>query len=143
MMNFIALVWRARQAFPPMTIPRMMISAAVSHITMAHGVTGPAFAVASACASANHAIGMAFQLVRAGAVDAAIAGGTESVFTLGTLKAWEAMRILAPDTCRPFSQGRLGLVLGEGAGMLVLENFATPGARRNHLGRACRLRHGL
>ena len=127
--NFQRLYGERAKRFPPMTIPRMMISAPVSHVSMEHGITGPAFAVASACASANHAIGVAFQLVRAGAVDAAIAGGTEAALTPGTLKAWEAMRILAPDTCRPFSRDRLGLVLGEGAGMVVLENFAAATAR--------------
>jgi nodulation protein E len=115
--------------FPPLTIPRMMISAAVSHITMEHGIKGPAFTVASACASANHAIGVAFQMVRSGMVEAAVTGGTESVFTFGTIKAWEAMRILDPDTCRPFSLGRKGLVLGEGAGIVVLENFDRARAR--------------
>jgi nodulation protein E len=115
--------------FPPLTIPRMMISAAVSHITMEHGIKGPAFTVASACASANHAIGVAFQMVRSGMVEAAVTGGTESVFTFGTIKAWEAMRILDPDTCRPFSLGRKGLVLGEGAGIVVLESFDRAKAR--------------
>ena len=83
---------------------------------------GPAFTTASACASANHAIGTAFQMVRSGMVDVALTGGAEAVFTPGTLKAWEAMRILAPDTCRPFAKGRKGLVLGEGAAILILEN---------------------
>jgi nodulation protein E len=127
--NFRRLYAENVHHFHPLTIPRMMISAAVSHVTMEHGIRGPAFTVASACASANHAIGVAFQMVRCGAVEAAVTGGTESVFTLGTLKAWEAMRILAPDTCRPFSRGRKGLVLGEGACMLVLENFEHARAR--------------
>ena len=126
---FHRLYAKGNSRSPPMTIPRMMISAAVSHITMEHGITGPAFTVASACASANHAIGTAFQMVRAGGVDVAVTGGTESVFTIGTLKAWEAMRILAPDTCRPFSADRMGLVLGEGAAVLVLENYDHARAR--------------
>jgi nodulation protein E len=127
--NFRRLYAQNVHHFHPLTIPRMMVSAAVSHITMEHGIRGPAFTVASACASANHGIGTAFQMVRAGMVDAAVTGGTESVFTMGTLKAWDAMRILAPDTCRPFSRGRRGLVLGEGAGMMVLENFEHARAR--------------
>ena len=127
--GFHRLYAEGLRRFPPMTIPKMMISAAVSHITMEHGITGPSFTVASACASANHAIGTAFQMVRSGAVDVAVTGGTESVFTIGTLKAWEAMRILAPDTCRPFCADRLGLVLGEGAAMLVLENYVSARAR--------------
>lgn len=127
--NFRRLYAEGAKRFHPITIPKMMISAAVSHITMENGIKGPAFNVASACASANHAIGIAYQMVRAGTVNVAVAGGTESVFTLGTLKAWEAMRILAFDTCRPFSRGRMGLVLGEGAGMFVLENFERANAR--------------
>jgi nodulation protein E len=106
----------------PLTIPKMMISAAMSHITMEHGITGPSFTVASACASANHAMGVAFHMVRCGSVDAAVTGGTEAVFTFGTIKGWEALRVMAPDTCRPFSYKRLGMVLGEGAAILVLEN---------------------
>jgi nodulation protein E len=127
--SFRRLYAEGARRFHPLTIPKMMISAAVSHITMENGIRGPAFTVASACASANHAMGVAFQMVRAGAVDVAVTGGTESVFTLGTVKAWEAMRIMAPDTCRPFSRGRKGLVLGEGAGMIVLENLQHAKAR--------------
>lgn len=111
---------RARRT-DPFTIPKVMPSAAASRIAMKYGVTGPVFAVTSACSSATHAIGIAFHMVRAGMVDRAIAGGSEACLTLGTLKAWEALRVLAPDCCRPFSLGRKGLVLGEGAGVLVLE----------------------
>jgi nodulation protein E len=71
----------------------------------------------------THSIGQAFHLVRAGAVTCAAAGGAEAQLTTGTVKAWEAMRILAPDTCRPFSRERKGMVLGEGAAILVLESF--------------------
>ncbi len=113
----------------PLTIPKLMISAAMSHITMEHGITGPSFTVASACASANHAMGVAFHMVRSGSVDIAVTGGTESVFTFGTIKAWEALRVMAPDTCRPFSRNRLGMVLGEGAAIVVLENRARAEAR--------------
>jgi nodulation protein E len=113
----------------PLTIPKLMISAAMSHVTMEHGITGPSFTVASACASANHAIGVAFQMVRAGWVDIAVTGGTESVFTFGTIKAWEALRVMAPETCRPFSRNRAGMVLGEGAAIMVLETRARAEAR--------------
>jgi len=114
---------------PPITIPKLMINAVTSHVAMDQGIKGPSFTVASACASANHAIGTAFGMVRDGTVEAALTGGAESVFTYGTLKGWEAMRILAPDTCRPFSRDRKGLVLGEGAGIVVLENFERARAR--------------
>jgi nodulation protein E len=113
----------------PLTIPRLMMSAAPSHVAMEYGIRGPVFAVASACASANHAMGLAFQMVRAGTVEVAVAGGTEAALTPGALMAWDAMRIIAPDTCRPFSLGRKGLVLGEGAAMVVLEDMAHARAR--------------
>jgi nodulation protein E len=90
---------------------------------MFFGIRGPTFAISSACASATHAIGQAFQMIRSGAVTCAVTGGAEACITVGSLRIWEALRVLAPDTCRPFSLGRKGLVLGEGAAVLVLEAF--------------------
>jgi nodulation protein E len=113
----------------PFTIPRVMPNAPVSHITIEHGIRGPAFSVASACASAAHAIGQAFQMVRAGTVDAAVTGGSDASLVVGYMKSWEALRVLSPDGCRPFSHNRNGLVLGEGAGILVLENLELAEAR--------------
>ncbi len=107
----------------PLTIPRAMMSAAVSQVSLYCDTKGPAYAVASACASATHAIGQAFHLVRAGGATCAVCGGTEASITFGALKGWEAMRIMAPDACRPFSRDRKGMVIGEGAGMLVLETL--------------------
>jgi nodulation protein E len=118
----------ARRAHP-LTVPKLMISAPMSHITMEHGLTGPSFTVASACASSNHAIGVAYHMVRSGTVEAAVTGGTEAVFCFGSFKAWEALRVMAPDTCRPFSKGRAGMVLAEGAGIFVLENYERAKAR--------------
>jgi nodulation protein E len=77
--------------------------------------------VASACASATHAIGLAFHMVRSGQVECAVTGGAEACITFGTVRGWEAMRVMAPDACRPFSMDRKGLILGEGAAVLVLE----------------------
>jgi nodulation protein E len=105
----------------PLTIVRVMTNASASQISIAYGLRGPTFAVASACASANHAIIQAAQLIRYGMADVAVTGGTEACLTYGALRAWEAMRVLADDTCRPFSINRHGLVLGEGAGIFVLE----------------------
>jgi nodulation protein E len=107
----------------PLIIPRTMPNAPASQISMFFGIKGPTYAVSTACASATHSIGQAFHLVRAGAVTCAVAGGAEAQLTTGTVKAWEAMRILAPDTCRPFSRERKGMVLGEGAAILVLETL--------------------
>ncbi len=113
----------------PFTIPKLMANAPASHVAMRWGVTGPAYAVASACSSANHAIGAAMGMVRQGMVDVAVTGGAEAVITLGTLKGWEALRVMSTDTCRPFSAGRRGMILGEGAGVLVLESLDHARAR--------------
>jgi len=113
----------------PMTIPRFMISAAASQVSMDLGLRGPVFSVSSACSTSNHAIGTAMMLLRAGMADAMLAGGSEASFELGPMKSWEAMRVMAPDSCRPFSHDRRGMVLGEGAGMLVLEREETARAR--------------
>jgi nodulation protein E len=107
----------------PFTIPRIMANSAASHISMEFGITGPVYTVSTACSSSNHAIGQAFWLIRNGLCDAAITGGSEAVFTFGFLKSWEAMRVVSPDTCRPFSRDRQGLVLGDGGAMLVLEDY--------------------
>jgi nodulation protein E len=81
------------------------------------------FGVTSACSSANHAIASAVDQIRLGRADVMVAGGTEAPLVWGVLKGWEALRVLAPDTCRPFSADRQGLSLGEGAGMAVLESY--------------------
>jgi len=113
----------------PLSIPKLMVNAPASQISMACGLRGPAFAVASACASATHAIGIAFHMVRAGSVDCAVTGGAEACITFGTLRGWEAMRVMSPDVCRPFSKDRMGLILGEGAAMMVLEPLERAQAR--------------
>lgn len=107
----------------PLTIPRLMVNAPASQISIACGLRGPAFVVASACASATHAIGLAFHMVRSGGVPAAVTGGAEACIAYGTMKGWEALRVLAPDTCRPFSRDRKGLVIGEGAAIMVIESL--------------------
>ncbi|MER2519146.1 MAG: beta-ketoacyl-[acyl-carrier-protein] synthase family protein [Bdellovibrionales bacterium] len=113
----------------PFTIPRLMANAGSSQISMATGITGPGFTVASACASAIHAMGVTLHMLRTGFIDRAITGGSESCLTFGTLKGWEALRVMAPDVCRPFSKDRAGMVLGEGAAMFVLETLEAAQAR--------------
>jgi nodulation protein E len=103
------------------TVPKAMPSSAAVHVSMLHDLTGPVFGVTSACASANHAISTALDMLRAGRADAIVAGGSDAPLSYGVVKAWEAMRILAKTGCRPFSADREGLVLGDGAGALVLE----------------------
>ena len=119
--GFVDLYIKDRNRVNPLTIARTMGNAAASHISMEFGITGPAYNVSTACSSSNHAIGQAFQMVRDGGVEMAITGGSEAVFSPGFLKAWEAMRVISPDTCRPFSKDRSGLILGEGGAVLVLE----------------------
>jgi nodulation protein E len=113
----------------PFTIPRLMANAAASQVSMEFGLMGPGFAIASACASANHAIGEAFWMVRTGRARAMVTGGSEACITVGTLKGWEALRVMATDTCRPFSAGRRGMVLGEGAAVFVFERLEDARAR--------------
>ena len=115
------LFHNGRNRVHPLTIPLGMSNAGASHISIEFGIQGPTFNVSTACSSATHALGQAFWMVRSGAAPLAIAGGSESPIFLGGLKAWEAMRVVSPDTCRPFSRDRSGMILGEGAAMLVLE----------------------
>lgn len=120
--GFVAIYKEGRPRPHPFTIPLTMYNAGASQIAMDLHITGPAFTISTACASATHAIGQAFWMVRSGAVDAAICGGSEAPFSPGILRAWEAMRVVSPDVCRPFSLGRRGLTLGEGGAMLFLED---------------------
>jgi len=113
----------------PLTIPKTMSNAGASHIAMDLGMSGPTYTVSTACSSANHAIGQAFRLVRDGEAEVAMTGGSEAMFSIGMLKAWEAMRVIAPDTCRPFSKDRRGMILGEGGAMMVLEPMDAARAR--------------
>lgn len=113
----------------PLTIPRWMVSAAASQISMRLGLKGPNWTVSTACASGTQAIGQAFQAVRHGQAGIALAGGTEAILTAGSIKSWEALRVLSSDTCRPFSKTRSGIVLGEGAAVVVLETRESAVAR--------------
>ena len=113
----------------PLTIPKTMANAGASHISMEFGITGPSFTISTACSSAAHAIGQAFWMVRNGITDLALTGGSEAPFSFGILKAWEAMRVVSTDTCRPFSKDRRGMILGEGSAMFVLEPWDAAKAR--------------
>jgi len=121
----------------PFSIPRMMNNAAASHLSMRFGLRGPAISVSTACAAASHAIGEAAEMIRAGRADVMLAGGADAPIAPGVVRCWEAMRVLAPipaggdasRACRPFSRDRAGLVLGEGAGIVVLEAWDRAAAR--------------
>jgi nodulation protein E len=127
--GYIRLYRENNPRVAPLTIPRTMSNAGASRISFEFGIHGPSYTVSTACSSSNHALGQAFWMVRSGQVTAAIAGGSEAVFAEGLLRAWEAMRVVSPEVCRPFSIDRRGLTLGEGAGMLVLENWEHAKAR--------------
>ena len=121
--GYIRLYRHNTSRVAPLTIPRTMSNAGASRISLEFGIRGPVYTVSTACSSSNHAVGQAFHMIRSGQISAAVAGGSEAVFSEGLLRAWEAMRVVSPDVCRPFSADRRGLSLGEGAGMLVLENW--------------------
>ncbi|MGH6770943.1 MAG: beta-ketoacyl-[acyl-carrier-protein] synthase family protein [Xanthobacteraceae bacterium] len=131
--QFLRLYGQNSPRVHPFTVPKLMANAAASHVSMDLGLKGPTYSVVTACASATHAIGQAFHMVRSGQAPVAIAGGTEACLTVGTLKGWEALRVLAPDTCRPFSKNRSGLVLGEGSAVMVLEPRERALARGAHI----------
>ena len=127
--NYRALLLEGRNRAGIFTVPKVMPGAAAGQVSMALGLRGPVFGVTSACSSANHAFAAAVDQIRLGRADAMLAGGTDAPLIWGVLKAWEALRVLAPETCRPFSADRQGLVLGEGAGMAVLESYEHARAR--------------
>jgi nodulation protein E len=119
----------------PFSIPRMMNNAAASQVSMRYRLRGPALSFATACAASAHSIGEAAEMIRAGRADVMLAGGCDAPIVPGVVRCWEAMRVLAPSaedparTCRPFSKDRLGLVLGEGAGVVVLESWEHASSR--------------
>src|SRR6185312_4616281 len=101
--------------------PRMMGSAAASHLSMLFGIRGHCIAVSSACASSAHAISEAMHLIRSGRADVVVTGGSDASLTYGSLHAWRDIQAMSTDACRPFSIGRQGTIIGEGAATLVLE----------------------
>lgn len=113
----------------PHSVPKIMVSAAASQLSMLFGITGTVFALASACASAAHAVAEAMWMIRVGRCEAAVCGGAEAALTFASWRGWEALKAMAPDTCRPFSADRKGMVLGEGAATLVLESWEHAQAR--------------
>lgn len=126
---FVELYRNHRHRLHPLSIPRIMANAVASHMTLEFGITGPAYTMSTACSSANHAIGHAFWMVSHGLTEMALTGGSEAPFSMGHLKAWEAMRVISSDTCRPFSKNRSGIILGEGAAMMVMESLEAALAR--------------
>ena len=110
-----------RRRVHPFVVPKIMNNAAASNISMKYGLTGPSFSISTACSSSNHAIGLAFQMVRSGMTDIIVTGGSESTLCFGGVKAWEGLRVMSNTDCRPFCATRTGMVQGEGAAIFVLE----------------------
>ncbi|MCK8484030.1 beta-ketoacyl-[acyl-carrier-protein] synthase family protein [Aliiroseovarius sp. S2029] len=113
----------------PFVVPKLMNNAAASHVSMEWNLKGPSFTVATACASSNHAMGQAMQMIRGGMADVMITGGSEAMLCFGGIKAWEGLRVMSKDGCRPFSANRNGMVQGEGAAVFVFEDYDHARAR--------------
>jgi nodulation protein E len=113
----------------PFTIPRVMPNAAASHISMRYGAKGPSFAVSSACSSGSQSIGLGLQAIRSGSIDTCFVGGSEALITPATFRSWEVLRVMTSTLCRPFSKGRNGMVLGEGAAVIIIEAEDTAQSR--------------
>lgn len=127
--NYRLVYEEGKNRVHPFVVPKLMNNAAASHISMEFNLKGPSFTVATACASSNHAMAQAFQMVRTGMSPVMISGGSESMLCFGGVKAWEGLRVMSKDACRPFSANRNGMVQGEGAGIFVFEEYEHARAR--------------
>ncbi len=127
--NFRKVFQEGKNRVHPFVVPRLMNNAATSHLSMLHGMTGPAYTVSTACASSNHAMGQAFHMIRAGMADRVLTGGAEAMLCFGGIKAWEGLRVMSRTGCRPFSADRDGMVQGEGAAVYVFEALESAAAR--------------
>ena len=127
--NYRAVYEQGKNRVHPFVVPRLMNNAAASHISMIHGLRGPCFTVASACASSNHAMGQAYHMIRSGMAQVMVTGGSESMLCFGGIKAWEGLRVMSQDGCRPFCATRNGMVQGEGAAVFVFEDYDNAKAR--------------
>lgn len=127
--NYRLVYEEGKNRVHPFVVPKLMNNAAASHVSMEFNLKGPSFTVATACASSNHAMAQAFQMVRTGMAPTMITGGSESMLCFGGVKAWEGLRVMSKDACRPFSANRNGMVQGEGAGIFVFEEFERARAR--------------
>ncbi|MFT4150465.1 MAG: beta-ketoacyl-[acyl-carrier-protein] synthase family protein [Paracoccaceae bacterium] len=127
--NYRVVYEEGKNRVHPFIVPKLMNNAAASHVSIEYDLRGPSFTVATACASSNHAMGLAFQMIRSGAADVMLTGGSEAMLCFGGIKAWEGLRVMSRDACRPFSANRNGMVQGEGAGVFVFEDWDHARAR--------------
>ena len=127
--NYRSVYEEGKNRVHPFVVPKLMNNAAASHVSMEFNLKGPSFTVSTACASSNHAMAQAFQMVHGGVTPVMITGGSESMLCFGGVKAWEGLRVMSKDACRPFSANRSGMVQGEGAGVFVFEELEHAKAR--------------
>lgn len=127
--NYRTVYEEGKNRVHPFVVPKLMNNAAASHVSMEFNLKGPSFTVSTACASSNHAMAQAFAMVRSGMSTAMITGGSESMLCFGGVKAWEGLRVMSKDACRPFSANRNGMVQGEGAAIFVFEEYEHARAR--------------
>ncbi|RED11207.1 beta-ketoacyl-[acyl-carrier-protein] synthase family protein [Pontivivens insulae] len=127
--NYRTVYEEGKNRVHPFVVPRLMNNAAASHLSMKHDLRGPSFTVATACASSNHAMGQAFHMIQSGMADVMLTGGSESMLVFGGIKAWEGLRVMSKDGCRPFCKTRNGMVQGEGAAIFVFEEYERARAR--------------
>lgn len=127
--NYRAVYEEGKNRVHPFVVPKLMNNAAASHLSMEYALKGPSYTVATACASSNHAMGQAFHMIRSGMTRAMLTGGSESMLCFGGIKAWEGLRVMSKDACRPFSLTRNGMVQGEGAAVFVFEEYEMARAR--------------
>jgi 3-oxoacyl-[acyl-carrier-protein] synthase II len=126
---YMELFQRENPRIKPLSVLLSMNNAAASHVSIKHRLQGPNITYATACSSSAIAVGEAYRQIKHGYADVMLAGGSEAMLTLGAMKAWEALHTLALEdpndagaSCKPFAKNRSGLVLGEGAAVLVLED---------------------
>ncbi|MHA6261911.1 beta-ketoacyl-[acyl-carrier-protein] synthase family protein [Arenibacterium sp. CAU 1754] len=127
--NYRSVYEDGKNRVHPFVVPKLMNNAAAAHVSMEYNLKGPSFTVSTACASSNHAMAQAFAMVRSGMSPVMVTGGSESMLCFGGVKAWEGLRVMSKDACRPFSLGRSGMVQGEGAGVFVFEEYDHARAR--------------
>jgi len=127
--NYRVVYEEGKNRVHPFIVPKLMNNAAASHLSMEYNLKGPSYTVATACASSNHAMGQAFQMIRSGLCTAMLTGGSEAMLCFGGIKAWEGLRVMSRDACRPFSANRNGMVQGEGAAVFVFEEYDHARAR--------------
>lgn len=127
--NYLKFGAEGSMRLDPMSVPKIMNNAAASWVSMEFGARGPAYCMATACSSASQSIGLAYQMVKVGAMERCLAGGSEAPLESGVFRVWELLRVMSATKNRPFSKDRNGMTLGEGAGVFVVETAESAIAR--------------